>query len=82
MEAVAGAGAQAASFIALRPPREVSPLFQDWLALHYPDRAAKVMARVQELHGGRDYDPEFGKRMRREGVWADPMARRFAVAAA
>ncbi len=82
MEAVAAAGAQAASFIALRLPLEVSPLFQDWLAQHYPDRAAKVMGRVRALHGGKDYDPEFGKRMRGEGIWADLMARRFDVAAA
>ena len=74
------AGAVAASYITLRLPREVSGLFQDWLAAHYPDRAGKVMARVRELHGGRDYDPEFGKRMRGEGPWADLMARRFSVA--
>ncbi len=82
MEAARAAGAQAASFISLRLPREVSGLFQDWLAAHYPDRAAKVMGRVRELHGGRDYDPAFGKRMRGEGLWADLMAQRFARAAA
>ncbi len=80
LHAVADAGAVAASFIALRLPLEVSALFQDWLALHVPDRAAKVMGRVRDMHGGRDYDPEFGKRMRGEGIWADLMARRFAVA--
>jgi DNA repair photolyase len=82
LEAVAAAGAVAASYIALRLPLEVSPLFQDWLAQHYPDRAAKVMGRVRELHGGRDYDPEFGKRMRGEGIWAELMERRFSVAMA
>ncbi len=81
LEAAAAAGAVAGSFIMLRLPREVSPLFQDWLAAHYPDRAGKVMARVRELHGGRDYDPEFGKRLRGEGLWADLMARRFQIAA-
>ena len=82
MAAAHAAGAVAASFIMLRLPLEVSALFQDWLAAHYPDRAGKVMARVRELHGGRDYDPEFGKRMRGEGIWADLMARRFQMAAA
>lgn len=82
LQAVAEAGAIAASFIALRLPREVSGLFQDWLARHVPDRAAKVMARVREMHGGRDYDPAFGKRMRGEGLWADLMAQRFAKATA
>ena len=80
LEAAAKAGAVAASFISLRLPREVSPLFQDWLATHYPDRAAKVMARVRELHGGKDYDAEWGKRFRGQGIWADLMARRFQMA--
>ncbi|MDB5660397.1 MAG: radical protein [Cypionkella sp.] len=80
MQATRDAGASAASYIALRLPREVSGLFQDWLAEHVPDRAAKVMGRVRELHGGLDYDPAFGKRMRGEGLWADLMARRFKVA--
>ena len=43
--------------MALRLPREVGALFRDWLAEAYPDRAAKVMGQVRELHGGRDYDP-------------------------
>ncbi|MEO8243210.1 MAG: PA0069 family radical SAM protein [bacterium] len=82
LEAGKGAGAQAASFISIRLPLEVSALFQDWLALNYPDRAAKVMARIRELHGGKDYDPEWGKRFRGEGLWADLMARRFKLASA
>ncbi len=81
LTAVKDAGAIAASWIFLRLPREVSGLFQDWLAKCVPGRAAKVMARVRELHGGRDYDPEFGKRMRGEGIWADLMATRFDRAA-
>ncbi len=82
MEATRAAGAVAASFISIRLPLEVSGLFQDWLARHYPDRAAKVMARVRELHGGKDYDAQWGTRFRGEGVWADLMARRFALAVA
>jgi DNA repair photolyase len=76
------AGAQAASWIALRLPLEVSPLFQDWLARHVPDRAAKVMARVREMHGGKDYDADWGRRMRGEGVWAGLIAQRFDKAVA
>ncbi len=77
LAAAKNAGAVAASWIFLRLPREVSGLFQDWLSALQPGRAAKIMARVRELHGGRDYDPDFGKRMRGEGVWADLMAQRF-----
>ncbi|MBR9649692.1 PA0069 family radical SAM protein [Thalassobius aquimarinus] len=75
------AGASAASWIMLRLPREVSPLFQRWLAEHYPDRAGRVMARLREMHGGKEYDARWGRRMRGEGVYAEMIANRFALAA-
>ncbi|SEW12534.1 DNA repair photolyase [Cognatiyoonia koreensis] len=80
LEACAEAGAIAASSIVLRLPQEVSGLFRDWIAAHYPDRAARVMARVRELHGGKDYDPEFGKRMTGQGKWAELLQQRFKLA--
>jgi DNA repair photolyase len=80
MEAGRDAGARAANSIPLRLPLEVSGLFRDWLQATMPDRAAHVMGRVRELHGGRDYDPEFGKRMRGQGLWADLIHRRAALA--
>jgi DNA repair photolyase len=82
LSAVQEAGAVAASWIMLRLPREVSPLFQDWLADAVPGRAAKVMARVREVHGGKDYDPSWGKRMRGEGLWSRLIAQRFDKAVA
>ncbi len=82
LQAVREAGAQAASWIMLRLPREVAGLFRDWLKDHEPGRAAKVMARVREVHGGRDYDPAWGKRMRGEGIWARLVAQRFDKACA
>jgi len=74
------AGATTASMIPLRLPREVADLFRDWAEQSFPDRAARIMGRVRELHGGRDYDPAFAKRMRGEGPWADLMSARFHVA--
>ena len=47
----------------LRLPWEVNPLFQQWLEQHFPDRAARVMARIREMRGGKDYDATFGTRM-------------------
>ena len=75
-----GAGAVAASWIMLRLPREVAPLFREWIETHFPDRAARVMSRVRDLHGGRDYDPDWGKRMTGEGAFADLFAQRFDLA--
>ncbi|MDX8348842.1 PA0069 family radical SAM protein [Cognatiyoonia sp. IB215446] len=81
LEAAAEGGAVAASSIILRLPREVATLFRDWLTEHYPDRAARVMGRVRELHGGKDYDPSFGTRMVGQGQWAAMMQQRFKRAA-
>lgn len=80
LSAAKEAGAVSASSIVLRLPREVSQLFQDWLAEAFPDRAARVMARVRELHGGQNYDPAFGTRMTGQGKWADLMRQRFQLA--
>jgi DNA repair photolyase len=71
MAAGRDAGASYANSIPLRLPLEVAELFRQWLQATVPDRAARVMGRVRELHGGRDYDPEFGKRMTGQGPWAD-----------
>lgn len=75
--ASAAAGARAASWIMLRLPLEVSPLFREWLDTHFPDRAKRVMARVREMHGGEDYRADWGKRMRGEGHYAEMIALRF-----
>ncbi|PJE25709.1 PA0069 family radical SAM protein [Pseudooceanicola antarcticus] len=80
LAACAGAGASSASWIMLRLPQEVSPLFQDWLAEHYPDRAKRVMTRLREMHGGKDYSSDWHKRMRGEGAYAAMVAQRFRAA--
>jgi DNA repair photolyase len=77
---VAAAGAREATYIPVRLPHEVAPLFRAWLDAHYPDRAARVMAIIRELRGGRDNDPNFGSRMRGHGVWADLIRTRFVKA--
>lgn len=82
LEAAANAGARAAFKVVLRLPWEVNPLFQQWLQDHFPDRAERVLARVREMRGGKDYDAEFGKRMRGEGVWAELISQRFHKACA
>jgi DNA repair photolyase len=82
LEAAANAGATSAFSIVLRLPLEVNPIFQHWLDEHFPDRAARVMARVREMRGGKDYDPRFGARMKGEGVWAQLLQQRFEKAAA
>ena len=72
----------------LRLPWELAPLFEEWLQLHYPDRAQRVLERVRDLHGisaqgradGKVYQSQFGQRMKGQGAWADLLAQRFALA--
>jgi DNA repair photolyase len=73
----AAAGAREVSYIPVRLPHEVAPLFRAWLDEHFPDRAAKVMSIIRDMRGGRDNDPNFGTRMRGQGVWADLIRTRF-----
>ncbi|CAN5270547.1 PA0069 family radical SAM protein [soil metagenome] len=79
LEAAANAGARRASFIPVRLPFEVAPLFRAWLDEHFPDRAGKVMSMIQSIRGGRDNDPNFGTRMRGSGPWYDLMLTRFRI---
>nr|WP_238929788.1 PA0069 family radical SAM protein [Sphingopyxis terrae] len=81
MAAAAEAGAIRASYILLRLPHEVAPLFRAWLDAHYPDRAAKVIHMVQDIRGGRDNDPDYFSRMKGRGVWAQLIRTRVKRAA-
>lgn len=78
--AVADAGAESASYILLRLPHEVAPLFIDWLYQHYPDRAGHIIKRLEDMRGGRLYDNRYGHRMRGNGIFADLIRQRFSLA--
>jgi DNA repair photolyase len=79
IEAAAHAGARIAGYTMLRLPFAVSPLFEDWLVRHFPDRKDKVLGRIRDLRGGKLNDPRFGSRMRGEGVLADLIKNVFEV---
>jgi DNA repair photolyase len=80
LERGAEAGAVQAHFTVLRLPLEIKDLFREWLEAERPDRARRVMSLVRQMRGGRDYDPEWGKRMRGEGPVAELIATRFRLA--
>jgi DNA repair photolyase len=77
LEAARDAGATAAGYVALRLPLEIKDLFQEWLEEARPDRAARVMSLIRQTRGGRDYDPQWGSRMRGTGPVADLISVRF-----
>ena len=82
LEAARDAGASSAFSIVICLPWEVNPLFQQWLAQHFPDRAARVMARIREMRGGADNASRFGERMTGSGIWAQLLRQRFHKASA
>ena len=82
LEAAQAAGATSAFSIVIRLPWEVNPLFQQWLEQHFPERAARVMARIREMRGGADNSSKFGERMTGSGVWAQLLRQRFQKASA
>lgn len=77
IERAAEAGAYGCTFIPVRLPHEVAPLFEAWLDTHFPDRKGKVMATIRSLRDGRRNDPDFFTRMRGSGPWADLLRTRF-----
>ncbi|WP_018937545.1 MULTISPECIES: PA0069 family radical SAM protein [unclassified Thioalkalivibrio] len=80
LDAGAAAGAVAAGYVLLRLPREVAPLFEDWLRTHHPLKAEHILQRLREAHGGKLYDSTFGHRMRGAGPYAELLRQRFRLA--
>ena len=80
VEAAADHGVSSVSWIPVRLPHELADLFREWLDLHYPDRADKVMNIIRDMRGGKDNDSEFFSRMRGQGAWADLIRTRMQIA--
>jgi DNA repair photolyase len=77
LEAARDAGAASAGYVLLRLPHELKQVWREWLELHYPERATHVMSLLQQMHGGKDYQSDFGIRMRGQGPFADLIGHRF-----
>lgn len=82
LEAAAKAGARSAGYVVLRLPHELNELFREWLDTHEPLKAKHVLARLNALHGGRDYDSSWGVRQRGQGEYASLLQQRFRAACA
>lgn len=82
LDRAAQCGAREAGYVLLRLPLELKELFREWLATHFPDRARKVISVLRAMHGGRDYNPEFGARQTGHGPFAQLIALRFRLSTA
>lgn len=80
VERAAESGARAVTFLPVRLPYEVAPLFRAWLDEHFPDRAGKVMSIIKSIRDGKENDPNFFTRMRGSGPWAELIRTRFQIA--
>lgn len=80
LEAAAEAGARRAGYVLLRLPHDLKDIFHEWLAQHYPDRAARVINLLREMRGGADYDARWFERGRGSGPYAKLISQRFALA--
>ncbi|MBX7149714.1 PA0069 family radical SAM protein [bacterium] len=70
-------GAKWAGYVLVRLAYKLKELFENWLETFFPDRKEKVIHRLQEMRGGKLYDPKFGSRMRGEGVLAQEIENLF-----
>ena len=80
LDAAKANGAESAGYILLRLPREVSAVFKEWLLRHYPDSYTHVVSLMRTMRGGKDYDSEYGTRMKGVGPYAWQLGRRFDLA--
>ena len=80
LAAVREAGAQAAGYVVLRLPLEVSEIFQEWLNAHAPLQAKHIMSLMRQMHDGQIYQSEFGSRLRGKGIFAELIHQRFKLA--
>jgi DNA repair photolyase len=74
------AGAREAGYVTLRLPLELRELFREWLAVNFPDKLKHTLSLVQSMHGGKDYQSQWGHRMAGSGPYAWMIGRRFEVA--
>jgi DNA repair photolyase len=81
LDAAKAAGVESAGYVLLRLPLEVRDIFKEFLEREFPDRAKHVLSVLRTMRGGKDYDPEWGKRMTGEGPHAWQIGRRFEIAA-
>jgi DNA repair photolyase len=75
------AGAREAGYVVLRLPLEIRDMFREWLEVHFPDKLNRAVSLVQSMHGGKDYEARWGRRMAGSGPYAWMIGRRFEMAA-
>lgn len=73
------AGAQSASYIMLRLPLTVEPVFLEWLERTQPTRKERVLSRIRQTRDGKLNSAAFGTRIRGTGEIAEQIGSLFQV---
>ena len=79
LEAAKAAGAQAASYILLRLPLTVEPVFLEWLNRTQPLKAQKIEGLIRETRDGNLSSSDWGKRMVGTGQIAEQVRSLFQI---
>lgn len=77
MKAASEAGAVFSAYTFIRLNGAIKLLFHDWLYKNFPDRADKVWHLIEQSHGGKVNDSQWGRRMRGEGEIATLVSQQF-----
>ncbi|HEY2839912.1 MAG TPA: PA0069 family radical SAM protein [Pirellulales bacterium] len=77
LSAAAEAGATSASYVLLRLPLAVAPIFMAWLDEHRPDSRQKIENAIRATRGGALNKAAFGERMRGTGLLAEQIKQLF-----
>ena len=80
LEAAADAGARFASYVVLRLPHALAPMFENWLGTHVPEKKERVLNRIRSMRAGTLNDSQFDRRMEGEGIFAEQISHLFDVA--
>jgi DNA repair photolyase len=76
LDAAKAAGCTGAGYVLLRLPLEVRDIFKEWLMANFPDRYRHVLSLIRQTRGGKDYDAQWGTRMKGGGPVAWLIGRR------
>jgi DNA repair photolyase len=79
LAAARDAGATTASYILLRLPLTVRPVFLEWLERTQPAASPRVASRIRTVRAGDLSDSRYGTRMRGEGAMSDQIEQTFRV---
>lgn len=79
-EKASEAGALSIGYTFIRLNGHLANMFSDWIELHFPDKANKVLSLIKQSHKGKLNDNEFGRRMRGDGPVAESVKQQVALA--